>query len=355
MNHATPRVLFHSSSRRGLGHVMRSMNLARAVMAADPDAAVLVHVTHEAAGVACSADVPWVAGDPSEPGQWRRLVAAFSPSLIVFDTMLPGDWADDETPRAFVWRRSVEARHAAILASEQLQRARVLVVPHPPEEFGYDLPTDLARRAVFTGPIVRHTNSEGQVRVRARYSLPADTPLIVSTVGGGGFDESAAWLMDVTLAAHDRMVAGIPGLRHLVFRGPLAVSVSPTSSARHTAKPGLTMVESDSDLVHLLAVSRLVISEAGYNTVQEIRQVGAPAFLVPGDRTFDDQALRAREQVALGVARTIDRSSKAAAVDALVALALDSSALTEMRRRSADSKPASGNERAAAALLSAAR
>ena len=51
MNHATPRVLFHSSSRRGLGHVMRSMNLARAVMAADPDAAVLVHVTHEAAGV----------------------------------------------------------------------------------------------------------------------------------------------------------------------------------------------------------------------------------------------------------------------------------------------------------------
>jgi predicted glycosyltransferase len=355
MTGAAPRVLFHSSSRRGLGHVMRAANLARAVTAADPSSSVLVHLTNEAAGAACGTDVPWVAGDPAEPGRWRRLVADFKPTLVVFDTMLPGDWADDPTPRAFVWRRSVGERHAAILASDQLRRARVLVVPHAPEEFGHELPPELARRAVFTGPIVRGTTREGQAQVRARYGLSEDTPLITSTVGGGGFDASAAWLLDVALAAHDRMAAGIPRLRHLVFRGPLAASASRCRDDKRNIAAGLTIVDSDPDLVHLIALSRLVVSEAGYNSVNEICQVGAPAFLIPGDRTFDDQARRARDQARRGVARAIGRESKEAAVDALVSLALDEPALTAMRSRLADAVPAAGNARAALALLSAAR
>ena len=48
-----PRLLFHSPSRRGLGHVMRGANLARAVLAADPSASVLLNVANAAAGPAC--------------------------------------------------------------------------------------------------------------------------------------------------------------------------------------------------------------------------------------------------------------------------------------------------------------
>ena len=343
-----PRLLFHSASRRGLGHVMRGANLARAVLAADPSASVLLHVAHAAAGPACG-EVPWVAGDHTAPQAWQRLVDGFRPTLVVFDTMLPGDWATDTTPRAFVWRASVDARHAATLASPALTAMRALIVPHAPEEFGRALPPPLAARATFTGPIVRTTDAAGQARVRARYGLATDDVVITSTVGGGGFDDSAAWLLDLVFRAHTRWQATVPRLRHLVVRGPLA------SGTTATPPSGLTLIDADFDLVHLFAISTLVVAEAGYNTISELRHVRVPALIAPGARTYDDQTARARTLEALGVARVVDRHDPAGALETLAALPDDGAALAAMRA-AADAAPFEpGNARAAHALLDAAR
>ncbi len=343
-----PRLLFHSPSRRGLGHVMRGANLARAVLAADASASVLMHVSNTAAGPAC-AEVPWVAGDHTAPRAWQRLVDGFRPTLVVFDTILPGPWATDTTPRAFVWRASVDARHEATVASPALAAMRALIVPHAPAEFGRALPDAVARRATFTGPIVRTTDAAGQARVRARYGLGADDVVITSTVGGGGFDDSAAWLLDLVFRAHTRWQATVPRLRHLVVRGPLA-------SAPTTAPPaGLTLIDADFDLVHLFALSTLVVAEAGYNTISELRHVRVPALIAPGARTYDDQAARARALETLGVARVVERYDPAGALETLAALPLDGAALAAMRA-AADAAPFEpGNARAARALLDAAR
>ncbi len=343
-----PRLLFHCASRRGLGHVMRGANLARAVLAAEPSASVLMHVSNAAAGPACG-EVPWVAGDHAAPGQWQRLVDSFRPTLVVFDTMLPGDWATDSTPRAFVWRASVDARHEATLASPALAAMRALIVPHTPEEFGRALPAVLATRAAFTGPILRTTDSAGQARVRTRYGLGANDVVITSTVGGGGFDESAAWLLDLVFAAHARWRTAMPELRHLVVRGPLA-------SGQTQAPPaGMTLIDADFDLVHLFAISTLVVAEAGYNTINELRHVRVPALLVPGARTYDDQTARARALEAQGVARVVERHDKAAALETLAALPFDRDALAAMRTAANAAPFEPGNELAAQALLEATR
>ncbi len=344
-----PRVLFHSPSRRGLGHVMRGANLARAVARADPAAAVLLHVANAAAGAMCGDDIPWVASDPAEAGTWPALLAAFRPSLVVFDTILPGRWADDTTPRAFVWRHSVPARHRETLADARLAALRVILVPHTPDEFGYDLPESVKARAVFTGPIVRTTDAAGQARVRQRYGLAEGDTIVTSTLGGGGFDDSAGWLLDVVLAAHDELSTRVARLRHIVVRGPLSARAQPEP------RPGLTVVDADPDLVHLLALSTLVVAEAGYNTVQEIQQVKVPALLVPGERRYDDQAGRARALETQGLGRVVGRESKAAAIAALIGLAGDPVALAAMRERSRAHTLDSGNTRAALALLEAAR
>lgn len=342
-----PRLLFHCASRRGLGHVMRGANLARAVLASEPSAGVLVHVSNAAAGPACG-EIPWVAGDHAAPGEWARLVDGFRPSLVVFDTMLPGDWADDAAPRAFVWRASVDARHEATLASPALTAMRALIVPHSPEEFGRALPAALAARASFTGPIVRTTDTAGQARVRARYGLEAGDVVVTSTVGGGGFDDSSAWLLDLVFAAHARWHAAMPRLRHLVVRGPLA---SGTTAA---APEGMTLVDADFDLVHLFAISTLVVAEAGYNTINELRHVRVPALIAPGARTYDDQMARARALEALGVARVVERHDQTAALETLAALPLAATTLAAMRA-AADAAPFEpGNARAARALLEAA-
>ena len=311
----TPRLLFHSPSRRGLGHVMRGANLARAVLAADPSASVLMHVSNPAAGPACG-EVPWVAGDHTAPRAWQRLV---------------------------------DARHETTVASPALAEMRALIMPHAPEEFGHALPDSVAARATFTGPIVRTTDAAGQARVRARYGLADDDVVITSTVGGGGFDDSAAWLLDLVFRAHTRWQATVPRLRHLVVRGPLA------SAATTAPPPGLTLIDADFDLVHLFALSTLVVAEAGYNTISELRHVRVPALIAPGARTYDDQAARARALEALGVARVVERHDPAGALETLAALPLDGPALAAMRA-AADAAPFEpGNARAARALLDAAR
>lgn len=348
----TPRILFHSASRRGLGHVMRAANLARAVRECDPRADVLLHLTNPAAGPA-SGDVPWQCSDPDVPGAWADVLAGFRPSLTVFDTMLPGAWAFDApgVRQAFVWRASVETRQQATAADARLRQMAAIVVPHTPEEFGTTVPDEVRARTVFTGPIVRASDAAGRARVRARYDLAPDDVIVTSTAGGGGFDGSAAWLHRVVTAAHREWHARVPRLRHLIIRGPLAPTVDAPSADLDL--PGLTVIDADLDLVHLLAVSTLVVAEAGYNTIHELRQVGTPAVLVPGPRTYDDQAARAEAMAALGVARVVDRRDPDAAVSVLVE-ALTAGALGSMRAAAARAPFEAGNHRAAEALLAAA-
>lgn len=349
MSDATPRILFHVPSRRGLGHVMRSANLARAVTASHPQAATLVHVATPAASLACGSDVPWLAREIDNTSAWVGLVGAFRPSLVVFDTVLPGPWADDPTPRAFVWRRTVDTRHAEALADPRLASMRVIVVPHDRDEFGHGVPAPLEARTVFAGPIVRVTDAEGQARVRQRYGIGPDDTVITSTVGGGGFASSARWVLDMVFTAHAQLRARLPRLRHVVVRGPLGTHPAESLS------PGLTVVDADPDLVHLMAISHLVVAEAGYNTVNELRLAGVPALLVPGARRYDDQQARALELVRLGLAHMVGRESTATAIEAFVALALNGEALDGMRAASRVHRVPTGNVTAAAALLGAAQ
>lgn len=326
---------------------MRGSNLARAVQAADSGAAVLVHVANPAAGPACG-EVPWVAA-PAEADAWAQVCRTFRPTLVVFDTLLPPAWAVAPA-QAFVWRASVETRQTATADDARLRAMRRIVVPHAADEVP-GVPADLVDRVLFTGPIVRGTDAAGQARVRARYGLAPDDTVITSTVGGGGFDDSAAWLLDLVCEAHARWQGRVPRLRHLVVRGPLAAA----GTAPRDTPADLTMIDADPDLVHLLAISTLVVAEAGYNTVHELRHVGTPAVLAPGTRTYDDQHARAATLAGLGQARVVDRADRAGALDTLSALPADRDALAAMRAAAAAAPLVTGNARAAAALLDAAR
>jgi UDP-N-acetylglucosamine:LPS N-acetylglucosamine transferase len=55
----------------------------------------------------------------------------------------------------------------------------------------------------------------------------------------------------------------------------------------------LTVLKYTSSIHNLICESKLVISEAGYNTVQELIYCKTKAILIPGDRRIDNQELRA--------------------------------------------------------------
>lgn len=342
-----PRILFHCPSRRGLGHVMRGLNLAKAVKAERPDAQVTVSVANPSAAALGEADVPVTVVDRGDAAAWRQHLDRFAPGLVVFDTLLPDAAQHVGTSAAYVWRRCKPELHDAIANDPRLNAMRAILIPHTEDEFEHAIPGAVKDRVTFVGPIVRAPDVARQARLRERYQVSETTFLVTSTVGGGGFADSAAWLLEAVRRAHAQLSRHRPSLRHIVVRGPFA-------TGSFAAEGGMTVVDAEPDLVDLMAISHLVICEAGYNTAQEIQRVKAPAILVPGDRTFDDQTGRARALEAKGLARAIGRDSLDAAARFIVDVASDDGALAEMRQRYASALMEWGNQRAARVLLGAA-
>jgi len=343
---AARRILFRCPGKRGLGHLVRGLNIAREVRALDPAADVRFYTRGAAAPALVGGDFACVVErDAGALVEWDRLVADHRPDVVVDDTLLrdEGGALPDGVRRAYVMRKSRDDRHAAIVASDLLARVDVVIVPHTEAEFGHALPEALRARSVFAGPIIRRPTAEGARRVRARYGA-SDGFLLVSTAGGGGFADTAAQLFATAAAAHRRLAGRIAGLRHVVVRGP-------NFSGEIDALPGMTVVDFEPEMADLLAGADLVLAEGGYNTVNELRLARTPAVFVPGARAYDDQAERVAALAARGSAAIVDGAAPERAAGEIAAIAGSPERLARMRACAARETLRTGNRAAAAAIL----
>lgn len=344
-----PVVLFQSHSRRGLGHLMRGLNIAREVLVLRPDARVVMHTRNVSApefcpdGVACLVDTV----DPA--AGWRQALAELEPDVVVYDTMGPQDPDTEPIPErarvVHVLRRMVPDEHRRILSGGFLERCDAVVVPHTEDEFGLPLPEAVRLRTAFTGTIARRPEQEGVEAVRAAYDIRPGRPLLVSTAGGGGFADTAGPFFGTVAAVHRELTRrfGPDGVRHVVILGPNFTGEVPDL-------PGAHVVRVEPRLVDLFALADLVLSEAGYNSVSELRLLGVPAVFVPGRRRLDDQAARAHELAATGAAVVLEADPGAVAA-AVASLVNDPARLAEMRRSALATRPVPGNRAAARQVL----
>jgi predicted glycosyltransferase len=345
MSAAAPRVLFQAHSRRGLGHLARGLNLARELRALAPAADIAFHVSNAGAASCCPSTYRCLV-DSGVPGatRWPQAVRMHNPDVSVFDTVLRReDVLAATSRRVFVLRKTHGSRHADLLASGALEQMDLVIVPHADAEFDSPLPADVRRRTVFVGPIVRLPNGAVQEALRRKYSIAIGDFVLTSTVGGGGFAETASRLFETVWTAHRLLCPILPRLRHIVVLGP-------QYSNPVTPLAGMTVVQSEPELVNLLALSSLVVAEGGYNTVNELRAVKTPAVFVPGTRTYDDQEERVRELEALGLARVLTGSPEAMARD-LATVATSGETLEGMRRCYAADRVKPGNRAAAERIL----
>lgn len=345
MSGTAPRFLFQAHSRRGLGHLARGLNLAREIRARAPAAEIVFHVSNLGAASFCPPEYRCLVADGA-PGAtpWPEALALVRPDAAVFDTVLrPEDVFAATCRRVFVLRKTYGERHGDLLSSGALDEIDLVLVPHEEAEFENPLPPQVRRRTAFVGPIVRLPDPAAQAALRRKYGIAAGDFVLTSTAGGGGFEETASRLFDTVWEAHGRLSAALPRLRHVVVLGP-------QFTRRRAALPGMTVVQSEPELVSLLALSSLVVAEGGYNTVNELRAVKTPAVFVPGARTYDDQEDRVRALEALGVARVLTGSPSEMAHE-LVAAATSRETLEAMRRSYARDHLAPGNGAAAERIL----
>jgi predicted glycosyltransferase len=348
---APRRILFRCPGRRGLGHLVRGLNIAREIRALEPSADIRFYTRGAAAPALVGGEFACVVESAQDTHtRWERLIAEHRPDVVVDDTLLreEGGALPPGARRAYVMRKSRGERHAAIVASELLRRVDVVIVPHTEQEFGHALPPVLRERSVFTGPIIRRPTGDGVRRARGRYGAGDDDFLLVSTAGGGGFADTAAALFATAVAAHDRLAARLPGLCHVAVRGPnYTGAIEP--------RPGMTVVGFEPEMVDLLAAADLVLAEGGYNTVNELRLARTPAVFLPGARAYDDQEERVRAVVERGSAAIVTPGSPRQAAAEIAAIACSRRRLERMRASARNDTLATGNRAAAAAILGCAR
>lgn len=340
-------VLFRSHNRRGLGHMMRAINIAREIRCVAPDARIVLSTRNPSTGQFCPDDVEWVL-ESGRATDWAATVRAVDPDVVVYDTLIPGVDELACVPAAarvaYVMRRCNDERHDEILASGILDGVDVMVVPHDRDEFDRPIPLAVAERTIFTGPIVRSPDPGKAGALRSRYDLETAGRTIVSCAGGGGFKETAEPFFDAIWDAHARLAPRIPELRHVVVLGPHHVG-------ERVALPGMSLVKSEPDLVDLFALADLVVSEGGYNAVHEILRAGVPGCFVPGNRRWDDQGQRVRLLETRGQAAVVAHGEPAAMGAQIADLAGNAERLAALRRRIGNMGTETGNRRAAEAIL----
>lgn len=350
---APGRFLFRIANRRGLGHLMRGLNIAREIKLLRPDAEILFlvrvappaelwnaafcyRVEHEAAGYM----------------DWPEAVRSFRPDVVVYDTMLPkdGEWEGEPggLRRAYIMRKWKDELQSEVFGHPLLRRVDAAIVPHTAVEFGHELPEWLRARTSFVGPIVRLPDPAIQEEMKRKYGVTPGAFLLTSTVGGGGFEAQADAFFRTVLAVHRRIAPLLPRLRHVVVKGP-------NYAKPLEAGPGMTVIDTEPQLVNLLAASELVIAEGGYNTVNEVRITRSPALFLPSSRGKDDQVHRVRELEGRGLARVFAEPADPDAVARAVLELATGDALAEMRRRYQGEGVEIGNRRAAETIVGLAR
>jgi UDP:flavonoid glycosyltransferase YjiC (YdhE family) len=340
--------MFVSSNGTGLGHLTRSMAIARRL---DPGIESLFVTLSRAAPVVRDLGFPveYIAshGSPGAGSDWRwsrrmaaRLRAAIAearPSVLVFDGILPYDpllAAMKQVP-ATVWCRRGMWQPSASAAP--LTRSDLFDAILEPGEFAAAEdagPTrDRRDEAHEVAPIVFLEDSEVLPRAEAERELGLEPgrPTILVQLGQG------------------REVAGATDrcLRALATRDDVQVAAASSAIAGLLDVPeGVVHLSSTYPMSRYYAALDGAVSAAGYNAFHELVRFGVPTLFVPMRRDTDDQAARARYAAQAGVGLAVDGPEDPRLEDCL-------SGLVDPKRREAMSgklqelRPANGAPEAA--------
>ena len=344
------RILFLSSNGTGLGHLTRSMAIARRL---DPSLEPLFFTLSGAAPVVADQgfDVEFAASyaTPTAGSDWRwsrrlrgRLRAAMrdaDPRVMVFDGAHPYQALLDAMPSVpdahRVWCRRPMWKPGSNFGA--LERTRFFDQVLEPGEFAgsEDRGATLALRgdAHCVDPVVFCDDAELYERADAERKLGIEPGGVNVLVQLGQGDE--------VRAASERCLehlSGHEGVRVAALRSHLA--------AIGDTPPGVIGLDSTYPMSRYLRAFDATVSAAGYNAYHELIRFGVPSLFVPMRRQTDDQQARARYAEESGVGRGVGGPSDPA-LEAKLDELLDPEKRDAMRTALKEQRPENGAKPAA--------
>lgn len=331
------RIAFHAINGVGLGHVVRATAIAEEVRRLRPDAKILFLTNAADTSMVTRAGFDFIGIPPrltephADPHRVRRALPAplehaaltaalqtFRPDLVVFDTHAPltlTRFAAEIGARSVLVQRAMRRENMEeFFAGGAAPMFDRIVVPEEPDEV--DLRGGLHLPISVTGPVVRGLDARPPRRVH--------WPRVIVMAGGGGQPLDARRFLRAAADAHILARTRIPSLSTLLVGGPYSDAPEELGGIA-----GMEVTRSCPNLLALLARADLVVSQAGYNSIAEIRALRKPAILVPGYRRAEDQAARAKRLVQTGAA-VLARPEARSIADRLEALLRSPKKLSEM-------------------------
>ncbi len=328
------RALFITNECAGLGHLRRSINLARAVTEIDPDATALVVTGSSALGsfelpkrvdtvklpvfrreadgtlyaATLGVDMPMIESLRSEI--LLSTAAAFDPDVVVVDKT-PLGLRGELVPMLEELRRRGRARIVLGLRNVEDDPARVRAAWSEANTlsaveryydcavvYGPDNTTGDALSCLGGRPMPVPVTHVGFVGNSPASTPPDDLPdgYLLVTVGGGSDGHE---LIDAVLDS-DRY-APLP-FPIVIVTGPLMPSDQVTRLSNRCDGLHIRLFEFRHDMAQVLAGARAVVTMGGYNTISEVLQTGVPALVIPRVRPSAEQLIRANDLVARGLA-----------------------------------------------------
>lgn len=300
------KLLLHAINGVGLGHVIRTSRIADAFRVLRPDADIvfatntkyILFLKQRYKSYQLKRDTRDVIEGHLTYDDYlryntmaiRKIVSYEQPDMVLFDCELNKELVlfckENAIKTVYVLRGSTDERFEKI--KDALFLFDAVIVPHEQEEI---VPSQRAFlegcRASFTGPILDADTllKEGERRnilitLGSGARIPQNAPLFSAVDAFLKFLRANDFFIEDQRVSVD-MVTGP------FYEGGCDLS-------------GVTVRATTDNLIGDMYHSKVVISGAGYNTVNEIISSKTPAVLVPLQRQWDDQFQRAERLKTLG-------------------------------------------------------
>jgi len=189
----------------------------------------------------------------------------------------------------------------------------------------------------YIGPIMPYVNKKTNVSkyLFKKYKLDRNKFTILITVGGGGFSSAGNVLNNINNII-DKFDSKI---RFIIISGPFYQKFK----ILEDQWKNVIVEKYEPYIFELMSHCRLVISEAGYNTINEIITTSTPAILIPGFRNNDDQQARAKFLKRGAGVKVIDNIEKIPAI--ITKYIKNSKELLKIKKRLSDLQLLKGNDK----------
>ena len=162
----------------------------------------------------------------------------------------------------------------------------------------YKIPSSIEPKICFTGYIPRKQSSESvRKKIRKRYRILDEDTFILVTAGGGG---DGCDLLDHYLSMHDFFPTSLP-FKTLMITGPFMPKPSRESLKKRAKQYGIKSLPFHPRMEQLIGAADLVISMGGYNTICEILSQHTPALIIPRETPRKEQLIRAEKLTEQGL------------------------------------------------------